>query len=84
MAPVRYLSIAEFAVRVGVSADTLKNYSLPPADGLIGRYRGWLPETVDLWNAARPGRGARTDLQRPTVQMDADTEPKERSPVSRA
>ena len=22
-----------------------------------GRTRGWLPETIDRWNAARPGRG---------------------------
>ena len=24
---------------------------------LIGRTRGWLPETIDRWNASRPGRG---------------------------
>jgi hypothetical protein len=60
----RYLSLAEFAARAGVSPDTLKNYRLPPADALIGRYRGWLPATVDKWQAARPGRGTRTDLQK--------------------
>lgn len=27
-------------------------------------HRGWLPETIDRWNAKRPGRGARTDLKR--------------------
>ena len=64
--PTRYLSLAEFAERVGVSADTLKNYALPEADGMIGRYRGWLPSTVEAWQAARPGRGTRTDLQQQT------------------
>lgn len=82
VAPTQYLSIAEFAARVGVSADTLKNYALPPADGLIGRYRGWLPETVDRWNAARPGRGARTDLHRATVRADVDSGSQDQSPVS--
>jgi len=24
---------------------------------MIGRTRGWLPETIDGWNAKRPGRG---------------------------
>ena len=24
---------------------------------MIGRTRGWLPETIDEWNANRPGRG---------------------------
>ncbi|KAA1250687.1 XRE family transcriptional regulator [Mycobacterium simiae] len=64
MPPTRYLSLAEFAARVGVSPDTLKDYDLPEADSLTGRYRGWLPETVDRWHARRPGRGARTDLHR--------------------
>ena len=62
MPPIRYLSIAEFAARVGISPDTLKRYSLPEPDGMIGRYRGWLPATIDEWMRRRPGRGARTDL----------------------
>lgn len=62
MPPVRYLSLAEFAERVGVSVDTLKTYKLPEADVLVGRYRGWSEETADHWNSRRPGRGARTDL----------------------
>lgn len=28
-----------------------------------GTVRGWTVETVDRWQAARPGRGARTDLR---------------------
>ena len=32
-------------------------YDLPEPDVRIGRTRGWLPETIDRWNARRPGRG---------------------------
>ena len=39
----RFLSLKEVGERLGV-----KN---PAAKG------GWLPETIDRWNAARPGRG---------------------------
>jgi len=52
-----YLSAAEFAERIGVAVGTLSRYKLPEPDAMIGKYRGWLPETVDAWNAARPGRG---------------------------
>lgn len=54
---IRYLSRAEFAERIGVKSDTLKRYNLPEPDAMIGRTRGWLPETIDKWNASRPGRG---------------------------
>ena len=30
----------------------------PEPDAMIGTTRGWLPKTVDAWNAERPGRGA--------------------------
>ena len=30
---------------------------LPEPDAYIGRTRGWKTETIDAWNAARPGRG---------------------------
>lgn len=56
----RYLSTSEFAARIGVHRHTLTKYKLPPPDALIGTVRGWLPETVDAWQARRPGRGART------------------------
>lgn len=61
-ATTHYLSTAEFAERVGVKPDTLYRYKLPQPDALIGTTRGWLPATIDAWNEARPGRGARTDL----------------------
>ena len=39
----------------------LKDVSFEVHEGevvaLIGATRGWLPETIDRWNAARPGRG---------------------------
>lgn len=61
--PIRYLSRSEFAARIGVVPSTMSRYRLPPHDAEIGDVRGWLPATVDRWNATRPGRGARTDLR---------------------
>lgn len=55
--PARYLSRPEVAERVGVAKDTLNRYRLPPPDAQIGvRQVGWLPETIDAWDAARPSR----------------------------
>ncbi len=66
--PNRYLSLREFAARVGLEYGTLQSYRqkklLPEPDALTGRVQGWLPETVDHWQANRPGRGARTDLRK--------------------
>jgi hypothetical protein len=59
---LQYLSVTEVAERIGVAPSTLSRYKLPTPDALIGTTRGWLPETIDAWNAARPGRGTRTDL----------------------
>lgn len=40
------------------------HYKLPEPDVIVGnRYKGWSQETIDAWVAARPGRGARTDLK---------------------
>lgn len=55
--PIKYLSIQQFADRVGVTRGTIISYNLPIPDAYIGKTRGWLPETVDEWNNARPGRG---------------------------
>lgn len=63
----------QVAARLGVEPSTLSRYKLPPPDATIGpvnddgtlprgTIRGWLPTTIDEWNANRPGRGARTDL----------------------
>lgn len=43
--------------RGGISTAAVSAYKLPQPDALIGRTRGWLPETIDRWNASRPGRG---------------------------
>lgn len=71
--PQAYLSRTQLAERIGIKPDGLSRYKLPPPDVVVGpvdedgtvprgSVRGWLPETVDEWNANRPGRGARTDL----------------------
>lgn len=62
---VRYLSLAGVANRIGISPTTAKTYAddgrLPSPDAIVGDgvkpTRGWLPETIDAWNASRPGRG---------------------------
>ena len=68
--PTEYLGTAAAAKRLGLSVATVRSYILkglmPAADVVIstpsGPLRGWAPETIDAWQAARPGRGARTDL----------------------
>lgn len=58
--PKRYLSTGEVAERVGVKPDTIHAYvtrgQMPAPDAVIGRLKGWLPETIDAWNANRPSR----------------------------
>lgn len=51
---IHYLSIQEVAERLGVAVGTLSRYKLPEPDALVGKYRGWLPETIDAWDEARP------------------------------
>lgn len=74
--PTRYLNQAEFAERIGVSPNSMGRYKLPDPDAVTGpinedgtiprgTVRGWTVETIDKWNASRPGRGARTDLGEP-------------------
>lgn len=54
---VHYLSRSEVAERIGVQPSTMSRYKLPEPDAVIGTVRGWLPETIDAWEADRPGRG---------------------------
>lgn len=69
--PVTYLSMGDIAGRLGLSVNTIRSYSnkrmLPAPDALTGvagqPVRGWLPETIDAWNAARPGHGGRPKKQ---------------------
>ncbi|QDF18794.1 hypothetical protein SEA_SCENTAE_75 [Gordonia phage SCentae] len=59
--PLVFLDRNEFAARIGVRPDTLSRYELPAPDAQIGKgpraSKGWMPETIDAWNAARPGKG---------------------------
>lgn len=59
---IKALTLQEAADRLGLSRSTLRTYRFPDPDVQIGRIVGWLPQTVDEWQANRPGRGARTDL----------------------
>jgi hypothetical protein len=54
----RYLSRSEVAEYLGLAGvKSLSRVELPPHDAEIGIYKGWLPATIDRWNATRPGRG---------------------------
>lgn len=50
-----YLGVKQVAEYLGVANAAV--YDLPEPDVRIGRTRGWLPSTIDEWNASRPGRG---------------------------
>lgn len=52
-----YLGVTEVAQRLGIVKSAVSAYKLPEPDVMIGRTRGWIPETIDEWNASRPGRG---------------------------
>jgi predicted DNA-binding transcriptional regulator AlpA len=54
---IEYLSMTEVAERLGITKGALARYRLPEPDVMVGKARGWLPETIDQWNAQRPGRG---------------------------
>ena len=51
------LGVKQVAERLGITSGGLLNLKLPEPDAMIGRTRGWLSETIDGWNAKRPGRG---------------------------
>jgi hypothetical protein len=54
----RFLGRAEVARHLGLKGvHSLSRVQLPPPDAQIGPRKGWLPSTVDEWNARRPGRG---------------------------
>ncbi|KAB7790670.1 helix-turn-helix transcriptional regulator [Bifidobacterium leontopitheci] len=54
---IHYLSLTEVAKKLGITKGALAQYKLPEPDVTVGRARGWLPETIDEWNASRPSRG---------------------------
>lgn len=52
-----YLSRTDVARRIGVTPGALSHYNLPEPDAWIGKTRGWRVETIEAWQAARPGSG---------------------------
>ncbi|MCQ9368944.1 XRE family transcriptional regulator [Brevibacterium sp. 50QC2O2] len=62
-----YLSTAEVADYLGLASRGSLPNNLPEPDAYVGRARGWLVETIDKWNAARPGKGGRPRKQRPAA-----------------
>lgn len=54
-----YLGITDVAERLGVTKPALYGLRLPEPDVMVGRTRGWRVETIDEWNAQRPGHGGR-------------------------
>lgn len=56
--PIHYLGRTEVAHYLGLAGlASLTGVALPPPDAVIGDRKGWLPTTIDEWNAKRPGRG---------------------------
>ncbi|MDO5701319.1 MAG: transcriptional regulator [Bowdeniella nasicola] len=64
---IEYLSTNGVAEHLGLSPHTVRKYHdegrLAEPDAVIGKGRakkyGWLVETIDAWQANRPGRGRR-------------------------
>jgi hypothetical protein len=63
----RYLSYSEVAARLGITGGGLGNLRLPEADVIVGKARGWRPETIDAWNRTRPGKGHRWPRTKPSA-----------------
>lgn len=56
--PLKYLGRTDVAHHLGLKGlYSLTDTTLPPHDAEIGDRKGWLPSTIDAWNAQRPGRG---------------------------
>lgn len=52
-----YMSFTEIADYLGIQKGALASYRIPEPDVYIGRTRGWKRETIETWNANRPGSG---------------------------
>lgn len=57
---------AEVAKFLEVKTDSLNGYQLPDPDAVIGKHRGWDPETIKKWQQDRPGRGNWNGRKSPT------------------
>lgn len=61
-APLPLLDLRGIADKLGVSYATIRRYrsqddTFPEPDAVLAQSPGWLPETVEAWCTARPGRG---------------------------
>ena len=53
---LRFLGRTEVAHYLGMrSIRSLSGVQLPPHDAEIDGRKGWMPATIDAWNAKRPG-----------------------------
>lgn len=52
----RFLSVGEVAEQLGIRNASQRVLNLPKPDALIGRTHGWVPETIDAWEAVAVGR----------------------------
>lgn len=62
-----WLTTEQAAAMVGIKADTLRHYvhsGHAPRPERLGRAMMWDREVVERWQASRPGRGVRTDLNK--------------------
>ena len=72
--PDHYLNLAQVEEHLGLARGSLSSrIKLPEPDVIVGpvnadgsvprgTVRGWTVQTIAAWQATRPGRGARTDL----------------------
>lgn len=54
---IEYWGLTEVAASLGIKPTSMARYPLPEPDAVIGKTRGWLPETIKAWQEQRPGRG---------------------------
>ncbi len=58
-----YLTAEQLAERLGIKRGSVHRYrvrgALPPADEKVGRTPLWKVETIEAWEATRPGQGWR-------------------------
>jgi predicted DNA-binding transcriptional regulator AlpA len=63
-----YLTSEQLADRLGVRRGSIHRYrtrgDLPEPDEVIGRSPVWKVETIECWEAARPGHGWRRGKRR--------------------
>jgi predicted DNA-binding transcriptional regulator AlpA len=57
MATEVFWSLADVARYMGVSRSAVAQAKLPEPDALVGKARGWRPETIKAWIPTRPGKG---------------------------